>query len=225
MEADLGEIVVEAWTPRYAAALDKLLGIEGGFVDDRADRGGATKYGISLRFLAAEGAFDDDGDGRADFDLDMDGDIDGKDVRLLTRADARVLYLVCFWRPLEADSYPPPIGEMLFDQAVNGGATAAKKLLQRAINACLKRCAMVSRASYLLKVDGVLGPVTRASLDAVQEYPALGMPALSEAYREAVKDRYRAIVARDPSQRRFLNGWLNRADELGRPSTSSGQSA
>jgi lysozyme family protein len=27
-----------------------------------------------------------------------------------------------------------PIGEMLFDQGVNGGLTAARKLLQRAIN-------------------------------------------------------------------------------------------
>jgi lysozyme family protein len=58
-----------------------LIGVEGGRVNDPLDRGGETKYGVSLRFLAAEGAFDDDGDGKADYDLDMDGDIDGADIR------------------------------------------------------------------------------------------------------------------------------------------------
>jgi hypothetical protein len=82
------DILVQGYTTRYAAAAKKLLLIEGGFVDDPTDRGGTTKYGISLRFLAAAGAFDSDGDGIADFDLDMDGDIDGADVRKLTRGDA-----------------------------------------------------------------------------------------------------------------------------------------
>jgi lysozyme family protein len=33
-----------------------LIGVEGGRVNDPLDRGGETKYGVSLRFLAAEGA-------------------------------------------------------------------------------------------------------------------------------------------------------------------------
>jgi lysozyme family protein len=98
-------------------AVAKLLGVEGGFVDDRADRGGATKYGISLRFLKAEGAIDANHDGFADFDLDMDGDIDGADIRNLTMSEAVALYHRCFWEPLACESFPEPIGEMLFDQA------------------------------------------------------------------------------------------------------------
>ena len=54
----------EAFTAEEMRQLRKLLEIEGGWVNDPKDRGGATKYGISLRFLAAEGAFDADGDGR-----------------------------------------------------------------------------------------------------------------------------------------------------------------
>jgi hypothetical protein len=70
---------------RQEAAADR------GRLRRRSDRsGGATKYGISLRFLAAAGAFDSDGDGIADFDLDMDGDIDGADVCKLTRAATRL---------------------------------------------------------------------------------------------------------------------------------------
>ncbi len=215
------EIVVEGYSPRYAAAVAKLLGIEGGYVDDPVDRGGATKYGISLRFLAAEGAFDEDGDGKADFDLDMDGDIDGKDIRLLTLGDCRFLYLKFFWRAIGADALPLPIGEMVFDQAVNGGATAAKKMLQRAINTCL----VAAGRRDLLRIDGAIGEATRKELYWVLHHPAVGMAGLIESYREQVKQRYRAIIARYPAQKRFLKGWLRRADELGRPSTSSGQSA
>jgi len=205
------EIVVRG-SRRFVRAYAKLLGIEGSFVDDPVDRGGATKYGISLRFLAAEGAFDENGDGYADYDLDMDGDIDGRDVRLITIDQAGYLYHRFFWTALDCESFPEPIGEMLFDQAVNGGAKAARKLLQRAINACL------ARTGYsMIEVDARIGPETRRALDRVLTIDRLGgMEAFVEAFREEVRDRYRAIVRRYPDQKRFLRGWLNRADELGR---------
>lgn len=213
MNGETNHIIVTGWSDRYAAALPALFGNEGGLVDDPVDRGGTTKFGVSLRFLIAEGAIDLDGDGLADFDLDMDGDIDGLDVRKLTRGDAKYLYHRCFWLRLDADSWPRPVGEMLFDMAVNGGLTAARKMLQIAINRCLARYRVNLPP---LNVDGDLGDKTREALDAVVRVPAARMPAIIIAYRAAVEARYRAIVAANPSQRRFLNGWLARADRLGR---------
>jgi lysozyme family protein len=201
-------ITVEGYSQRFADAFEELLGIEGGFVDDPVDRGGATKYGISLRFLKSEGAFDDDRDLVADYDLDFDGDIDGQDIRQLTIGDARYLYLRCFWNRLDCDSFPRPIGEMLFDQGVNGGNFAARKLLQQAINICASEAKL-----HLVKVDGRVGMLTRNALHRVVE--ECGMPRLIEAFRETVRDRYRAIVRRNPSQKRFLRGWLARAERLG----------
>lgn len=206
-------IEVAGYTQRYANAVRHVLEIEGGFVDDPKDRGGATKYGISLRFLASEGAFDADGDGRADFDLDMDGDIDGQDVRKLTPGDAIYLYHRCFWVAIDAESFPVPIGEAMFDQAVNAGRSAARKLLQQAINDLISRHRF---RSIKLKVDGAIGPMTRAQLDTMVRHPAIGIFGVVEAYRDAVKDRYHAIVQNNPSQARFLKGWLKRADRLGR---------
>lgn len=205
-------IIVDGWSDRYAAALPRLLRMEGGFVDDPVDRGGTTKFGMSLRFLVAEGQIDLDGDGFADFDLDFDGDIDGQDVRKLTRGDAKYLYHRCFWKRLDADSFVRPIGEMLFDQAVNGGISASCKMLQRALNACITKYRLNIAP---LKIDGDLGEKTRAAIDAVIALPAARTTAIVIAYKDAVKARYRAIVAADPSQKRFLAGWLNRADELG----------
>ena len=210
MGTEEGEIVVTGYSVRYAAAFARLLFSEGGFVDDPADHGGATKYGISLRFLKAEGGFDDDHDAIADFDLDMDGDIDGQDIRKLTIGDARYLYLKCFWNALDCDSFPAPIGEMLFDQGVNGGNAAAKKLLQTALNTVLRDHRYRTIA---LKVDGDLGELSRTVFASMfARHP----DEVADAYREAVKDRYMAIVRRNPSQAKFLKGWLNRADRLGR---------
>lgn len=204
--------IVNAFGARFLAAAKRVLHLEGGWVNDPRDRGGETKYGISLRFLVHEGQIDLDQNGIADFDLDMDGDIDGADIRLLTRNDALNLYQRCFWKRLDADSFPVPIGEMLFDQAVNGGLLAARKMLQRAVNASIE----VMRPAYRfepLKVDGVIGPRTRQALE--QVIAQLGRRAIVLAYRRAAENRYRAIVARYPEQRRFLRGWLARAGELG----------
>ncbi len=210
------DIVVMGRTPRYNAAVDDVLGTEGGFVDDPVDHGGPTSFGISLRFLAAEGAFDSDHDGKADFDLDMDGDIDGRDIRQLTRGDAKFLYQRCFWNVLDADRLPKPIGEMLFDQAVNGGISAARKLLQRAINHSLMSAPKGLNAPAPLKVDGRFGDASQAAMNWVLRNPALGVSALTEDFRSAVRERYRDIVRRYPSQNRFLRGWLARAERLGR---------
>ena len=206
------EIVVTAYSGRYVVAARHVLQIEGGFVNDPADRGGATKFGISLRFLMAEGAIDLDEDGYADFDLDMDGDIDGVDIRGLTKGDAIYLFHRCFWQRLECESFPFPIGEMMFDQGVNGGLFAARKLLQQAINRVLKT---FSPSVPPIAVDGVIGPMTRIALDVLCDTDA-GIERLADEYRAAARARYRAIVDANPSQRRFLVGWLNRADRMGR---------
>lgn len=207
---------MQGYSRRFALAVRELLDIEGGHVNDPIDRGGETKFGISLRFLAAEGVFDEDGDGKADFDLDMDDDIDGADIRALTIGDAIYLYHRCFWVTLKAETFPQPVGEMMFDQGVNGGMVAARKLLQRAINSVLLLIPGSKKGVALLQVDGVIGNATQDCLRQVLDFPGLGLPALVTAYRDAVRERYRAIVRRYPSQQRFLRGWLARAERLGR---------
>jgi lysozyme family protein len=219
MEPAPDPIIVQAYSERYAKAFRALHGNEGDLSDDPVDRGGTTKYGISLRFLASEGAFDDDGDGIADFDLDMDGDIDGADIRKLTIGDARYLYLRCFWKPMGCETFPAPIGEMLFDQGVNGGRATAGKLLQRAVNQSLIEALTklpASNAPAQLKVDGAIGDKTRSALIWVLRHPAFGKDALVENFREAARERYRAIVRRYPAQKKYLRGWLARAERLGR---------
>src|SRR5690606_11980744 len=102
-----------------------------------------------------------DRDGFADFDLDFDGDIDGADIRLLTPDQAIALYRRCFWDRFAYDQLLRPIDGAMFDQAVNGGAAAAGKILQRALNRVTGEVRLNGRP---LVVDGVIGDITRQRL-------------------------------------------------------------
>lgn len=187
---------------RFEICLAALLREEGGLVNDAADRGGITNFGISLRFAAAEAKVGPVT--RKALDMDMDGDVDAADIRKLTRAAAAAVYRRCFWDRLRCDELPLGLDSAVFDQGVNGGNGSAIKLLQRAINAALPGA---------VTVDGVMGAATIAA--AKRAAAKFGAPLLLTHYRGAAAARYRAIVTYDPSQGRFLNGWLARAARLG----------
>jgi lysozyme family protein len=197
----------QGWTAahesRWQALQRRILVVEGGFVDDPVDRGGTTKYGVSLRFLQAVGKIDANRDGFADLDLNFDRVLDGHDIRALTPRIAGDLFLKHFYLQPGFWVLPRPFDAALFDQAVNGGTTAAIKILQRALNRF---------GPPRLSVDGALGNITQAKL---LEQMRAGAPVI-QAIREEAAARYRAIVAADPDQRKYLKGWLRRAEELGR---------
>jgi len=191
---------------RYETVARGVLGIEGGLAALGADHGGITNLGISLRFLITEGKIDANHDGFADYDLDMDGDIDGADIRLLTPSHALNLFWRCFWRRLDLDRLPVPIDGAVFDQAVNGGTFAAVKMLQLALNQF--------HLGMDLTVDGQLGRITAARVGQIARQQG-GMAQLVKLYRDQAEARYRAIVRADPSQSVFLDGWISRARRLG----------
>lgn len=173
----------------FLAALETVLRHEGGFVDAPTDPGGATNFGISLRWLRGLG--DSNGDGWLEGDLDHDGDVDADDIRKLTRDEAVALYRTQWWeRYGYAQIADKAIATKVFDLAVNMGAGQAHKLLQRALRATGK----------IVQEDGVLGPETRAAVDAYA-YRGL-LPAL----RSEAAGFYRGL-----NKPEFLYGWLNRA--------------
>lgn len=92
----------------FEDAFRLLIGHEGGYVNDRQDPGGETKYGISKRSYPRE------------------------DIRNLTLERARAIYRRDFWDRVGAAALPWPLAFALFDAAVNSGPEMAVKLLQRA---------------------------------------------------------------------------------------------
>ena len=93
----------------FDQAFEKLIGHEGGYVDDRRDPGGATKYGISKRSYP------------------------GEDIAGMTLERAKTLYARDYWGPAGCDGLPDAAKLQVFDMAVNSGVTAAIKAMQRAV--------------------------------------------------------------------------------------------
>lgn len=95
--------------PNFNTACDRVLGHEGGYVNDPNDPGGETKWGISKRSYP---------------DLE---------IKFLTRDQAALIYLRDFWTPIHGDEIPFALAFQGFDFAVNSGVQTAIRYMQRAL--------------------------------------------------------------------------------------------
>lgn len=119
------------------ALLDDVIRREGGYVDHPADRGGCTKYGITLATLAAV----------------RQHPVHCGDVQALTLEEARAIYRRRYVQAPGFDRVTDPaLQALLVDYGVHSGPRRAVEALQRAVGAT---------------VDGRLGPQTLAALDRV----------------------------------------------------------
>lgn len=143
---------------------------EGGFVDNREDHGGATKYGITQH--------------------DCDLYLGGADVAGISEEQAETVYAQKWWKEPYLDIVEQSICDKLFDMTVVLGISTGVRMLQRALG---------------IEQDGDFGPQTLA---AVNEAGVDVLP----TYKEKLSAHFRWIVAQDPTQQEFLDGWLNRVN-------------
>ena len=93
----------------FNTAFDRIIGHEGGYVNNPSDPGGETNWGISKRSYPAV------------------------DIKNLTRDGAKEIYRVDFWNRISADDLPDGVAYQLFDFAVNSGIETAVRYFQRAL--------------------------------------------------------------------------------------------
>ncbi len=177
---------------KFIYALGQTLAHEGGFVDHPSDPGGATKYGISLRFLRSRG--EDIGD------LDGDGDIDQNDIKLLSKNEVASLYFNEFWVKQSYGKLPKEVAARAFDMAVNMGPVQANKILQRAV------CAFRIK----IEVDGILGLQSEGAITTIENLFGSEDP-LMAVIRAEHAAFYRRLTHIKPRLKPFLKGWLRRA--------------
>lgn len=191
-----------ALDPVFQRVLTKLFGEEGNrFTADPADPGGATKLGVSLRYLVALGQLDRHW--ITEFDADRDGKLTAKDIAAITPAEAGDLYGEEFWVKPGVYLLPAPFNAAVFDEAVNSGPTVAVMLLQEALR----------DSSIVVKQDGLLGPHTLVEVEG--EIASGRSELLLTHYRTRVETRYRGLVQQNPQLAKYLEGWITRARNLG----------
>ena len=93
----------------FEDVFDRLIGHEGGYINDPADPGGETNWGISKRSYP------------------------NVDIKALTREGAKAIYKRDFWDRLKMDTMFDGVAYQLFDFAVNSGIETAMRYLQRAV--------------------------------------------------------------------------------------------
>jgi lysozyme family protein len=179
------------------ALAEEIVAREGGFVNDPADPGGPTKYGVTLATLRGAG-----------LDVTGDGRVDISDVAALRPDQAVSLFVERYFLRPHLDLLPHQLQPCVFDMYVNGGSTAVK-ILQRLLNS----------ASAPMLDDGVIGAKTLAAVRAAAA--ARGPAQLAEDYAMARRDYYYALAGARASSRKYVRrrdggkgGWILRAEHF-----------
>lgn len=173
--------------------IDAVIGREGGYSDHPADRGGATRWGITEAVARAHGY--------------------RETMRAYPRDEAVAIYRRIYWiRPGfdRVATIAPEVAAELFDTGVNMGPAVAVSFLQRALNA-LNRGA----SDY---PDIVPGPrIDESTLTALTAFLMRRKPhgesVLMKALEALQGERYLNLAERRPANEAFLYGWL--ANRLG----------
>ena len=140
-----------------------------GYVNDRDDRGGETKFGVAQKANPELNIAE----------LDWEG--------------ASKVYEQKYWLAGKCDKLPEKVAFAHFDACINHGVKQATALLQRAIGAA---------------EDGVLGPKTLEAVNKLNpEY------VVTEQLKKR-RELFKFICMKNPSQSKFLAGWLARCDSV-----------
>ena len=173
--------------------IEEVIGREGGYSNHPADKGGATRWGVTEAVARANGY--------------------RGDMRHYPRADAVAVYRGIYWvRPGfdRVAERAPLLAAELFDTGVNMGPAIAAGFLQRALNALNRGASDFPD----MKVDGRIGASTLAALDAfLARRGNAGETVLLKAVEALQGERYLHLAEQRPANEAFLYGWL--ANRLG----------
>ncbi|OQS31452.1 glycoside hydrolase family 108 protein [Chromobacterium haemolyticum] len=97
----------------FEKSFERVIGHEGGYVNNPKDPGGETKWGVTCMLARAKGY--------------------SGNMRDMTRDQAREIYKSAFWDGGCYEFLGPVMSFQYFDTAVNHGVLNATKLLQRAL--------------------------------------------------------------------------------------------
>jgi len=170
--------------------INQIIKVEGGYVNDPADSGGETNYGITIRVARSYGY--------------TGAMID------LPRQTAFDIYSDRYWDAVcgdQLESLSEKICEEVVDTSVNMGPGRAGKFLQRSLNVLNNRTKLYGD----LKVDGQIGRRTIIALKMYLKHR--DESALYKALNSLQGAFYITLAERREKDERFVYGWfMNRID-------------
>ncbi len=185
----------------FYKAIPYVLKHEGGLSNDKDDKGGITNFGISYSFLKNAAAKEKDI--MKEVDLNHNNKIDSYDVRYMTKKEAQDLYKKEFWDKYGygAINYQP-LATKILDISVNMGPTKATSLLRKACKG-YNYPLVDSKSPYLRKHEA----------DFLNSLPVVEQDKIISNIITLSIDFYEYLAKKNPSQRKFLKGWIKRARE------------
>lgn len=170
-------------------AIEAVLGHEGGYVNDVADSGGETNWGITIGVARAYGYM--------------------APMRAMTREQAKAIYLAKFWHSQRLDQVAAlsyPVAFEIFDTGVNQGEVTGAKYFQRALNALNQESALYPDTS----VDGRIGAVTVAAFaEYMKRRGAAGEKVMLRALNCLQGAFYIGLAEQRSKDERFVFGWIS----------------
>ena len=137
----------------FQKAIKHLFHLEGGYSNNKYDKGGETNYGITQKTYTA---------------YLKKQNLQNKTVKQITKEDAISIYYQEYWLPSGASKILDfKLAYLLFDSCVNHGLSCGKNLYKK------------SNGDFQKFID-------------------------------LRREKYSSIVRNNPTQKIFLNGWLNR---------------
>jgi len=172
----------------FNTAIITVLKHEGEFSNNPADPGGATNFGISLRWLRDQGLYGD---------FDDDGDVDIDDIKAITSESATRIYRDKWWNKYHYDRIIDcDLATKVFDMSINMGSNRAHRIVQQSIN----------NIGGNLNIDGVIGPITVKSINIEEKRMLL------DEIRCEQRRFYLRLISKRPELSIFKKGWLRRAE-------------
>jgi lysozyme family protein len=170
--------------------ISKIITLEGGYVNDKEDSGGETKYGITkciALFYGYKGSMRD-----------------------LPKNRAFYIYRRRYWDSMRLDDIESIAGEViveeLLDTAINMGVSRASEFLQRSLNALNNR-----EKNYKdLIVDRNIGDATLSALKSfIRSRETKGCVVLSKMLNSLQGAFYITLAERREKDEKFIYGWFS----------------
>ncbi len=176
---------------KFNSIIEKILNHEGGYANNKYDRGGETKFGITKRFME-----------EYKYALPQGKAIP---IKALTVDNAKSLYKALWDRYNLGYIRDKNLAYVIFDYMINSYARTVAKRIQRILN---------SRGASLI-VDGEIGP---KSLTAIHNSDKRWL--MDEILKNR-QHCHKEDVGKNPEQIVFYAGWMNRLNKIAETTGSS----